>query len=195
MASPAKLCPICGVRYDPAATFCQKDGARLTSEGEADPYLGKMLLGQFRIEEPIGAGGMGTVYRARQTSLNRDVAIKILHPELARGSRIGHQAEGGGQEDRAAGAAQGIGAVEVRFLDAFAVDPHRHRAQLARGPLGHVRAELQYDLGPGLGAPEDRAQGDDRREDSRAHRVLPSAVVTVPSWVGRGSSRRGLAAK
>ncbi|MAQ16262.1 MAG: hypothetical protein CMN30_15910 [Sandaracinus sp.] len=84
MASPAKLCPICGVRYDPAATFCQKDGARLTSEGEADPYLGKMLLGQFRIEEPIGAGGMGTVYRARQTSLNRDVAIKILHPELAR---------------------------------------------------------------------------------------------------------------
>ncbi len=84
MVAPAKLCPLCGVRYDAAATFCQKDGARLTAEGEEDPFLGKMLLDQFRIEEAIGAGGMGTVYRARQTSLNRDVAIKILHSELTR---------------------------------------------------------------------------------------------------------------
>jgi len=84
MAAPAKLCPLCGVHYDAAATFCQKDGARLTTEGEEDPFLGKMLLDQFRIEEAIGAGGMGTVYRARQTSLNRDVAIKILHSELTR---------------------------------------------------------------------------------------------------------------
>jgi len=84
MVAPAKLCPLCGVRYDAAATFCQKDGARLTAEGEEDPFLGKLLLDQFRIEEAIGAGGMGTVYRARQTSLNRDVAIKILHSELTR---------------------------------------------------------------------------------------------------------------
>ena len=84
MAPPSKLCPICGLRYDAAATFCQKDGARLTAEGEQDPYIGKVLLDQFRIEEAIGAGGMGTVYRARQTSLHRDVAIKILHAELAR---------------------------------------------------------------------------------------------------------------
>jgi eukaryotic-like serine/threonine-protein kinase len=42
-----------------------------------------MLLDQFRIEEVLGAGGMGTVYRARQLSLDRDVAIKILHADLA----------------------------------------------------------------------------------------------------------------
>lgn len=38
-------------------------------------------LGPYTIEAPIGAGGMGEVYRARDTKLNRDVAIKVL-PEL-----------------------------------------------------------------------------------------------------------------
>ncbi|MFW6023905.1 MAG: protein kinase domain-containing protein, partial [Myxococcota bacterium] len=77
-------CPRCGGRYDVAARYCQRDGAPLVSgETEADPYLGRELLGQFRIEEVIGTGGMGTVYRARQPSLDRDVAIKILHAELA----------------------------------------------------------------------------------------------------------------
>ncbi|MFT5354158.1 MAG: serine/threonine protein kinase [Polyangiales bacterium] len=81
---PSKLCPICGLRYDAAAAFCQKDGARLTAEGTIDPFLGEILLGQFRIDEAIGAGGMGTVYRAHQMNLHRDVAVKILHPELTK---------------------------------------------------------------------------------------------------------------
>ncbi|HJK94288.1 MAG TPA: protein kinase, partial [Polyangiaceae bacterium LLY-WYZ-15_(1-7)] len=82
MTALAKHCPICGTRYDGAATFCQKDGAKLTSE-QRDPFVGRVILDQFRIEEPIGAGGMGTVYRAHQTTLDRHVAVKILHPELA----------------------------------------------------------------------------------------------------------------
>src|SRR3954453_19772873 len=40
-------------------------------------------LGPYEIVTPIGAGGMGEVYRATDTRLNRNVAIKILPPHFA----------------------------------------------------------------------------------------------------------------
>src|SRR5215471_10131866 len=41
-------------------------------------------LGPYEIVSPLGAGGMGEVYQARDTKLERDVAIKILPEALAR---------------------------------------------------------------------------------------------------------------
>jgi serine/threonine-protein kinase len=44
--------------------------------------IGK-TLGHYEILEPLGAGGMGAVFRARDTNLRRDVAIKVLPEALA----------------------------------------------------------------------------------------------------------------
>jgi serine/threonine protein kinase len=44
---------------------------------------GRTLADRYELSERIGAGGMGTVWRARDTLLGRDVAVKILHEGLA----------------------------------------------------------------------------------------------------------------
>lgn len=43
-----------------------------------DPNIGAVFDGRYRIEEQIGVGGMGVVYRAVHTSLDRDVVVKLL---------------------------------------------------------------------------------------------------------------------
>jgi len=47
------------------------------------PLIPGTRLGPYEIQAPLGAGGMGEVYRARDPKLNRDVAIKILPEALA----------------------------------------------------------------------------------------------------------------
>jgi eukaryotic-like serine/threonine-protein kinase len=42
------------------------------------PLVPGAKLGPYEIQAPLGAGGMGEVYRAHDSRLNRDVAIKIL---------------------------------------------------------------------------------------------------------------------
>jgi serine/threonine protein kinase len=57
-------------------------------------------LGPYEIQSPLGAGGMGEVYRARDTRLGRDVAIKVLQREF----RDAHAFERFAREARAASA-------------------------------------------------------------------------------------------
>jgi serine/threonine protein kinase len=52
------------------------------AEGAADPYVGKMLSGRYRVVAPIGAGGMGVVYRAEHVHMRKPVAVKILRRDM-----------------------------------------------------------------------------------------------------------------
>ncbi len=50
----------------------------------ADPLAGRLLDGRYAVTARIARGGMATVYRAMDTRLDREVALKVMHAELAR---------------------------------------------------------------------------------------------------------------
>src|SRR6202158_4890481 len=46
------------------------------------------LLGRYEVLSPVGAGGMGEVYRARDTRLERTVAVKVLPEHLSQDAQV-----------------------------------------------------------------------------------------------------------
>jgi serine/threonine protein kinase len=48
-----------------------------------DQMVGQILDNTYRIDALLGQGGMGAVFKARDIALNRDVAIKVMHPHVA----------------------------------------------------------------------------------------------------------------
>ncbi|MEX0621185.1 MAG: dihydrofolate reductase family protein, partial [Solirubrobacterales bacterium] len=72
-------------------------------------------LGPHEILSALGAGGMGEVYRARDTKLNRDVAIKVLLPAVANDPDRLARLEAAGAEVLSTGG----GGRRERFLEAM----------------------------------------------------------------------------
>lgn len=53
------------------------------SEEDHNALVGRTIAGKFLIEKYLGGGAMGAVYLARQTALEKNVAVKVMHPRLA----------------------------------------------------------------------------------------------------------------
>lgn len=77
-----KTCPQCATSYDDTHAVCPRDSTQLikiVTDG-SDPMLGKILAGRFLLVDKLGQGGMGTVYKAVHTQMDRICALKLLSP-------------------------------------------------------------------------------------------------------------------
>jgi eukaryotic-like serine/threonine-protein kinase len=84
------VCLLCKRRFDekPGLQTCPDDQTLLLRVADlaaapGDTMLGRVLASRFTILARLGAGSMGTVYRAKQAPIGRDVAIKILRSDRA----------------------------------------------------------------------------------------------------------------
>jgi len=80
-------CPVCGLGVPAGQNVCPNDGTPLLMSGveivRKDPLIGA-LLGDYQVEECIGVGAMGVVYRAVQPVIGKRVAVKVLRADVAR---------------------------------------------------------------------------------------------------------------
>lgn len=75
------VCEHCQERHEDDQSLCPNTGKIFRPERIFPP--GTVLEGKYRLERALGAGGMGAVFRAVHTMLNKQVAIKLTLPELA----------------------------------------------------------------------------------------------------------------
>ena len=81
MDTPSPLlveCPQCGRCEDASTRFCPNDGKPMTTVMP----IPRVVDGKYRVDQIVGRGGMGAVYRAHDMRLDRDVAVKVVRAEL-----------------------------------------------------------------------------------------------------------------
>jgi eukaryotic-like serine/threonine-protein kinase len=137
----------------------------------------RTLLDRYQVLSPLGAGGMGEVYRARDLRLHREVAVKVLPEHLSKDADALARFE---REARAIAALSHPNLLAIYDFGAdgevsFAVTELLHgetlRAALAAGGLLWRRAA---EVGAALrGRPRGRARQRDRSPRSQARQRLP----------------------
>ncbi|HJR35445.1 MAG TPA: protein kinase [Gemmatimonadales bacterium] len=94
MTAPARACPACRTPLPEEALFCLHCGAATPTEPGVPPRTAatdiseiarvrKALAATYAIERILGEGGMATVYLATDLKHRRQVAVKVMRPELA----------------------------------------------------------------------------------------------------------------
>jgi serine/threonine protein kinase/tetratricopeptide (TPR) repeat protein len=89
-------CPSCKTDSPAGSVFCRKCATPLKTSGEPgfsvtrtietrsqELTRGMVFAGRYEIIEVLGTGGMGRVYRAQDTKLNEEIALKLIKPEVA----------------------------------------------------------------------------------------------------------------
>jgi serine/threonine protein kinase len=86
-----RACRICGRLYPDDARFCPVDGQGLYSAtqvpvagADSAGRVGQVLFDRYQVRRVIADGGMGRVYEALDMHEQRHVALKVLHPEVAK---------------------------------------------------------------------------------------------------------------
>src|SRR5580692_3079416 len=120
-------------------------------------------LGPYEIIAPIGAGGMGEVYRARDTRLGREVALKVLPESFSRDANRLRRFE---QEARAVAALNHPNILAIHdigeqdgspFIVSELLDGNSLRAELEHGPLPARKAsDYAAQIAQGLAAAHDK---------------------------------------
>jgi len=73
--------PLAGL-WDVRRSQLSMRATRPRAASDAEDLTGTVLPGRFRIDSVVARGTFGTVYRARQLAVERDVAVKVLHPDI-----------------------------------------------------------------------------------------------------------------